>query len=264
MKEERFWSLEINNISDKKEFNDLSAILVMDNSLENYIRLITEFPGNDYTPMSDIFIFSPYVNEISSDDTEAISNLSSIYLMLKGVVALYSNNISRSRSRSNKFYNHHKHPDGMLWDRSNEIIYNKDIIYKYPFNPCEKIRSNYLDVFILKIINTAMNNRELFEILMQFGFDDSWGRLYSIWDSVYFSVKKIKGLKNKKEVSIFLGLNYDEISRFQGCANSYGLLFLEARHGEQGWGIPSETITREDAIELTKKIILNYIEYIAR
>ena len=105
---------------------------------------------------------------------------------------------------------------------------------------------------------------------MQLGYETSWIRLYAILDSIkYDTIEKFKNeesknkeSKNKYDFSKILDIDKKKIDGFTGAANCYGLLFLDARHGNQGWEIPSKTISHEQAISLIRKLIYNYIDYI--
>lgn len=256
-----FWSIEIklNNTQSKIAFRELSEIIIYNEKFYELIRLIPEAIEEIPAPNS-LFLVSQDVNDNSNNREEALFKLNSIYLMLNGVLSLFYD-INNGCERFKSIFEEYYPTENGFVDNKNEIPIQSDIKYQYPF-------SDNLDFDIdsknnlIEVISLAIKNKELYYILMQFGFDKSWGRLYSIWDSVYYSVKSSKkaNCKNKKDVMRLLTLDEDKIRALQGCANSYELLFLEARHGNQGWNIPSNVISKEDAIKLIKCIIFKYIQ----
>lgn len=266
------FSINITISRNVKLLNELSSFL-FDPRFDKYIRLVPEGQPDD-TIITNIFLSSENITNNSEDEYEVFCKLNSLYLLLVGVLALFYEDVSRSQGFTTLYKNHDPNVYRNIYNVSSQIPMFKDISYGYPFKLeddinvfnekiCEEDYKNSL-VLMRKIMLLAIGNEYLCKTIMQFGFDDSWGRLYSIWDNVYHSVKEREGLKNKKSVIDFLGLNRDEIDRLQGCANSYGLLFLDARHGELGFSIPNKIITKEDAVKVTRKIILHYIDYIAR
>jgi hypothetical protein len=253
-----FWSIEITSNTNKKYFSDLSEIISGKELLKPYIKLVPDyFPDSSW--VESVFLISPQINSMAKSEKEVFFRLNSLYLMLNGIFSLFLNKEVVPQKFRVLFKNYE--PGNMRKiDPENEIKILDEVQYSFPFEDEVYIHFENEHNPILATLMLALNNQDLCFILMQLGMENSWVRLYSIWDSIYFTIKRDYKIKNKDKVINFLNLDKLKVNCFEGCANSYGLLFIEARHGNKGWDIPKEIMTKEEAVSLIKEIVQKYID----
>lgn len=255
--QENFWVLEIVHYPYKRDFSYFMEHISRDESLADYFTLFIEYDESDI-PIY-LYIGSDYINRNAKNKDDAIAKLHTLYFMLNGVYSLFYPN--STRIINTKIYNGYI-PNKSIKSKYNYELKTENIKYIIPFDFNEEIVTINHNNLILSTINLAMNNEELFHILVQFGFEDSWVRLYCIWDSICSYLKKRTDHKDKKSIIKYLGLDNKTIKKFEYCANSYGLLFLESRHGELGHTLPTDVMEKECAIYLIKDIIRIYSDKI--
>lgn len=135
----------------------------------------------------------------------------------------------------------------------NPLPNHNKIIQSYPFCNIESKKSrDYKTIF-----STSIKNEDLLNILLQLGNGIDWINLYSVLDTIKFYTKKKKiAFKRILELA---GYDENDIKKFTGTANNFGLLGVDARHGKTTWTIPKETIVLEKSQIMLLGICRAYI-----
>lgn len=107
--------------------------------------------------------------------------------------------------------------------------------------------------FITYSVFLSKSEKDVQSLLILAGSIINWITLYAIYDTLKFYSQDFDNL------TIRCGYDRNAIKAFTGTANNFGLLGINARHGEQGWGIPTQTMTLKEAKELILRLIKQYI-----
>lgn len=246
------WSIKIvSHITHRRYLRDILDIIRGDQPLSEYIDATFEDSLGDIPDA--IYLHSQIINNNAKNDKDAFFRLNSLCLMLNGLISLFFDN----------FYKLNKNEVSLHLNLKNdekEIYIEDEIEYLYPLLDKNILDNTEYNNHILNIVKISIQHRDIFEILMQLGFEDSWSRLYSIWDSIKTQSKQ--NLSEKQKVIDYLNLDKSDkklVNKFTCSANSYSLLFLEARHGELYDCDKKNRITKKEAKNLIRKIILKYI-----
>ena len=150
-----------------------------------------------------------------------------------------------------------------IWENNKDITpFDKnDIIQSYAFDDklildekrlAKKNRNAYL-------INLAKSEKDILYILLQLGNGLNWVNLYSIYDTVKtFSVNINK--KHFETVITNSGHTTTNLNAFTGTANNFGILGVDARHGELGFGTPKKTLTLKESQKIILSLCNSYID----
>lgn len=101
--------------------------------------------------------------------------------------------------------------------------------------------------FIKYSIFLSKSEDDVRSLLLLAGNTLNFVTLYAIYDTLNFYLDK-----NWDEFVVECGYTKKLIKAFTATANNFGLLGINARHGEKGWGTPTDTLS----LEKSKKMIL--------
>lgn len=100
----------------------------------------------------------------------------------------------------------------------------------------------------------SKSEKDVQSLLLLAGNKLNWITLYAIYDTLKFYSLDFDKLTTKS------GFTQNDIKAFTGTANNFGLLGINARHGEMGWGKPTKTMSIQDAKKLILKMTRQYID----
>jgi len=110
------------------------------------------------------------------------------------------------------------------------------------------------------VIYTARTNDEVLTLLLQLARGLSYQNLYSIGDTVETFAKKRYGKKHGfKKLLAAKGYTEADYKSFTGIANNFGLLGVEARHGELGFSTPQQTMSLPDSQYMVTSLCREYL-----
>lgn len=99
----------------------------------------------------------------------------------------------------------------------------------------------------------SKSEKDVQSLLLLSGNKLNWITLYAIYDTLKFYSQDFHALITE------CGYTNNDIKAFTGTANNFGLLGINSRHGELGWGIPTNTMNIQDAKKLILTMTKNYI-----
>ncbi|MCR6637487.1 MAG: hypothetical protein NVV82_00395 [Sporocytophaga sp.] len=137
--------------------------------------------------------------------------------------------------------------------KGSERITPNNIEPTIPMFPYSSIETKMSTDITSQLIFLSKTNKDILALLLQFGTGSSWINLYSILDTLkyYSGLKKIDIIKMTNVE--------DNVKAFTGMANNFGLLGINARHGEVGWSKPQKSITLKDAIYTIISLARTYL-----
>ncbi len=100
----------------------------------------------------------------------------------------------------------------------------------------------------------SKSEKDVQSLLLLAGNKLNWITLYAIYDTLKYYSQQFDNLTTK------CGYTQNDIKAFTGTANNFGLLGINARHGELGWGKPTKTMNLQDAKKLILKMAKQYID----
>ncbi len=128
-------------------------------------------------------------------------------------------------------------------------------LFSLPLDPYQKPESHKINHAIYK----ARTNNDIKNLLLQLGNGLDWVNLYSILDSLKTYSKtdsNNKPLIKKDRLKLWgnilkdAGYNENDVSAFTGTANNFGLLGIQARHGDLNYDKPTKIKTLEESQKL--------------
>ncbi len=187
---------------------------------------------------------------------EVVSATKGLIQLLNGALAIdYGfNQYQRygSLSVDRLFYSEKKEPSDSDWSQA---VFLDNIPASNPFIGSEQ-KSRWVNPFSHKTtayLQLCVDNEDVFNLLRQSSIVFDWRNLYCIWDTISYHCN------GQKNAISSLGLDEKKISAFTGTANSFGVLGIEARHGVKGWGIPSDVVDLEVAIDTVNEMVSKYL-----
>ncbi|MCR9226622.1 MAG: hypothetical protein NXH90_04265 [Flavobacteriaceae bacterium] len=99
----------------------------------------------------------------------------------------------------------------------------------------------------------SKSEKDVQSLLLLAGNKLNWITLYAIYDTLKFYSADFAALVTKCDYT------QNDINAFTGTANNFGLLGINARHGEKGWSQPSNTMSLQDSKKLVLKLAKQYI-----
>jgi hypothetical protein len=109
---------------------------------------------------------------------------------------------------------------------------------------------------LTRVIHLATKEIKVRNILLQLGYGLDYKNLYSIYDSVRtYSENNLTKILNKTSFTD------DDLNAFTGTANNFGILGIEARHGDKSWGTPKKTMGLREAQKLIIELCNSYIKF---
>lgn len=109
---------------------------------------------------------------------------------------------------------------------------------------------------IANSIHKSKSEKQIRNILLQFGSGIDWINLFAILDSLktYSSNDKFSQIISK------CGITPDDVKSFTGMANNFGLLGVAARHGDLNWEPPKRKVSINESRALLIKITRKFLE----
>ncbi len=213
------------------------------------------FDDSDDHQAEQFFLQSSHFN--GNESSQAVfSAASGLVQLINGASAIhwgFNNYIRRGSISIDGIYSTNKQAP-RDYDWSNVSI-SKQVAPSNPFigiesrsrngNPYRSATTGYIQL--------CLDNDDVFHLLRQISVGFDWRNLYCIWDTVAHYCG------GSKQIIKHLDLNENEIKAFTGTANSFGVLGLEARHGVMGWGVPQNTVTKEEAVDIINNVVKKYL-----
>ncbi len=213
------------------------------------------FDDSDDHQSEQFFLRSSHFNGNESGQA-VFSAASGLVQLINGASAIhwgFNNYIRRGSISIDGIYSTNKQAP-RDYDWSNVSI-SKQVAPSNPFigiesrsrngNPYRSATTGYIQL--------CLDNDDVFHLLRQISVGFDWRNLYCIWDTVAHYCG------GSKQIIKHLDLNENEIKAFTGTANSFGVLGLEARHGVMGWGVPQNTVTKEEAVDIINNVVKKYL-----
>jgi hypothetical protein len=106
------------------------------------------------------------------------------------------------------------------------------------------------------VIALATDHEDVQNLLLQIGYGIDWINLHSILDSIEFYA----GKDNFEKLLTEAKYSKDDVKAFTGTVNNFGLLSIDARHGDMGWGVPKRTLTLDESRKLVLDLAFAYFK----
>ena len=107
--------------------------------------------------------------------------------------------------------------------------------------------------FIAYAVFLSKSEKDVQCLILLASNDLNWITLYCLLDTLKFYSQDFEAL------SMRCGYSKNAVKIFTGTANNFGLLGINARHGEMGWGNPAQTIDFKNAKRMILAITKQYI-----
>lgn len=147
-----------------------------------------------------------------------------------------------------------------------------------PLNPYQEIAEEFdMDKaialrkqdFVAYAIYVSKFNRFVCSLLLLASQKHSFISLYAMLDTIEASIvdptiteRKAAKARRQQKLDFLLAeaeLSEDDINAFTGTANNFGLLGLQSRHGDLGWGQPKNTVDLDTATKQILRLAYNMI-----
>lgn len=190
---------------------------------------------------------SIHLNELEdpADIWDRGESLRRIYLGVKAIVNGYFDHPNQPRYFFKLVNLYNSKDDSRITPNNIEI--------KVPMFPYSSIKLKEPTDTASRIIYLSKKNKDVLALLIQFGSGPGWINLYGILDTLKYYSKS-----NKFDIIKLCDLE-NEIDAFTGIANNFGLIGIEARHGERGYGIPQKDISLREATLAIIKLTRAYL-----
>ncbi|MDI9875000.1 hypothetical protein [Flectobacillus rivi] len=228
--------------------------ILADSYLYGHNLSIVRIEDDDMPP--ECYFTSPHLSRLE-DPNEVWSRALSLITMYNGVCNLdfRSNNENSQISKL-----------GLVrlfeWDSFEDITPNNslDIAPSNPFDEQLTLNNTYVTKShrLAFLTELAKNNDDIYHILTQLGNGLNWRNLYAIYDTI---VTVSNRLENSSFPTVLSNTSFSntDVNAFKATVNNFGLLGVEARHGELGFNTPKKTLNLPDSQNLILELCNSFI-----